>query len=261
MRLDAGLSARALARRAGWHESKCSRIEHARTAPCEADIKLWCEICGAVDQIADLTASARVIEPMYVEWRRMERNGLRKLQESGTRRFEAAARIRLYQPLLMPGFFQTPGYATALLYAITRFREIPDEVEQAVAARMERHRLLREGDRRFGVVIEESVLRYQIGDSATMAGQLGHLLDVATLPSVSLGVIPFARRNRPTWALEGFTLFDDTLVHVELLSARVLVTQPREVALYSKAFGEFAAMAVYGKHARALINAAIAALD
>jgi hypothetical protein len=32
---------------AGWHESKCSRIEHVRAVPSEADIRLWCQVCGA----------------------------------------------------------------------------------------------------------------------------------------------------------------------------------------------------------------------
>jgi transcriptional regulator with XRE-family HTH domain len=62
IRLDAGLTARALAFAAGWHESKCSRIEHSRTAPSDADIRLWCLICGAEDQAADLIASSRAAE-------------------------------------------------------------------------------------------------------------------------------------------------------------------------------------------------------
>lgn len=260
IRLDAGLTARALARQAGWHESKCSRIEHARTAPSEADIKLWCLICGASDQTADLIASVRAIESMYVEWRRLQRNGLRQLQESGTRQHRAAQQVRVYHSQVVPGFFQTHDYATALLSEIARFHETPNDVDQAVSARTERQRLLREGDRRFAVVIEEAVLRYQLGDPATMAGQLGHLLDEATLPSVSLGVIPFSRTERRMWTLEGFTIFDGASVDVELLSADVTVTQPREVALYTKAFSEFSAIAVYGQQARALITDALRAL-
>ena len=42
IRKDAGLTARAVARAAGWHESKCSRIEHARTVPSPDDIRTWC---------------------------------------------------------------------------------------------------------------------------------------------------------------------------------------------------------------------------
>ena len=47
-------------------------------------------------------------------------------------------------------------------------------------------RLLREGDHRFLVLIEESVLRNVIGGAEVMAGQLGHLITVASLP-VGLG--------------------------------------------------------------------------
>ena len=260
IRLDAGLTARALARQAGWHESKCSRIEHARATPSEADIRLWCEICGASDQAADLIASVRSIESMYVEWRRLHRNGIRQVQESVTRRYESTKNVRVYGSHVIPGLFQTPGYAAALLSAVARFHETPDDVDQAVQARMERQRILREGDHRIAVVIEEAVLRYQLGDAATMAGQLGHLLDVATLPSVSLGIIPFTRQNRPVWTSEAFRIFDGTLVNAELLSADVTVTQPREVALYVKAFSEFSAMAVYGMPARALITDALRAL-
>ncbi|MGQ4516886.1 helix-turn-helix domain-containing protein [Streptomyces sp. DW26H14] len=70
LRLDAGLTAREVARRAGWHESKCSRLEHGRSSPSDQDIRVWASACGAQDQIPDLTATARGIEGMYVEWRR-----------------------------------------------------------------------------------------------------------------------------------------------------------------------------------------------
>ncbi|EFL26706.1 conserved hypothetical protein [Streptomyces himastatinicus ATCC 53653] len=55
--------------------------------------------------------------------------------------------------------------------------------------------------------------------------------------------------------------YDDELVSVELLSARVSVTQPSEVELYRKAFVELSELAVYGAAGRALITAAIEALE
>jgi hypothetical protein len=45
---------------------------------------------------------------------------------------------------------------------------------------------------------------------------------------------------------------------VELLSARVTMTQPGEIDLYVRAFTEMGQMAVYGRHARELICAALA---
>ncbi|MDQ0943176.1 transcriptional regulator with XRE-family HTH domain [Streptomyces sp. V1I1] len=40
VRLDAGITKRELAARCGWHESKSSRIESAKTPPSDADIRL-----------------------------------------------------------------------------------------------------------------------------------------------------------------------------------------------------------------------------
>jgi hypothetical protein len=108
--------------------------------------------------------------------------------------------------------------------------------------------------------MEEAVLRYRLGDADTMAGQLGHLLNAITLPSVSLGVIPFSAAGRPMWTLETFTVFDDSRVRVELLSAQVTVTAPSEITLYVRAFEKLAGIAVYGTQARALILNAIEAL-
>ena len=70
------------------------------------------------------------------------------------------------------------------------------------------------------VVIEEAVLRYQVGNAEVMAGQLGHLLSVTSMPTVSIGVIPFTVRERPMWTVEEFIVFDDARVDAELLSAR-----------------------------------------
>lgn len=260
VRLDAGLTARALSERAGWHEAKTSRIESAKQPLTDSDIRAWCQACGATGQEADLIAASRAADSMYTEWRRIHRAGLRHTQESVRPLYERTRLFRVYCPNVVPGFLQTPRYASALLSAISIFRGTADDVEDAVAARVSRNRILHVGNHRFAMVIEESVLRYQIGEPETMAGQLGHILDAMALPSVSLGVIPLASARRPMWALEGFTVFDDARVHIELLSAQVTITAPTEVALYLHAHGKLAELAVYGSQARALITSAIAAL-
>src|SRR5260370_3548698 len=82
IRLDAGLTKRAVAAAAGWHESKCSRIENARTPPSDADIRAWCGICEAGDQTADLIAASRAADSTWTQWRRLGRPGLPRIQES-----------------------------------------------------------------------------------------------------------------------------------------------------------------------------------
>jgi len=260
IRLDAGLTARALSGRAGWHEAKTSRIESARQPLTDSDIRAWCQACDATNQAADLISASRAADSMYTEWRRLQRTGLRRLQESYQPLFDRTRLFRVYCSNVVPGFLQTPAYASALLSAISVFHGTADDVEDAVAARVSRNRILHSANRRFAIVVEESVLRYQLGDPATMAGQLGHILDIIALPTVTFGVIPLAAAGRPMWTLEGFTVFDDARVQVELLSAQVTVTAPTEVALYLHAYGKLAEIAQYGPQARALITAAIAAL-
>jgi transcriptional regulator with XRE-family HTH domain len=257
IRLEAGLTARQLSGAAGWHESKTSRIESARQALTDTDIQAWCRACGAESQAPDLIATSRATDSMYTEWRRQNLTGLRHTQEARVPLYERTRLMRVYCSTVVPGLFQTPEYATALMSSITAFQGIPDDVANAVAARMKRNKVLHEAGHRFAVVIEESVLRYWIGDAAAMAGQLDHLLEVTALPSVWLGVIPFTVEKRPMWTLETFTCFDLERIHVELLAAQVTVTAPREIRLYLDAFTELAALAVSGEQARALIHDAL----
>ncbi|MFD5737878.1 helix-turn-helix domain-containing protein [Streptomyces sioyaensis] len=260
IRKDSGLTARALAVLAGWHESKCSRLEHGRTPPSDVDIRLWTLHCDAQEKAADLIATARGIEGMYVEWRRTERAGLKNAQEAVLPLFERTHRFRIYQSWVIPGLLQTAAYTTAVLNTIVNLRQTPDDVADAVAVRMERQHILRSGGRRFSVLVEEWVLRTVIGDAKAMAGQLGHLLSVAALPSVSLGIVPLGVSRGSGWPVESFTMYDDAQVNVELVSAHLTITQPSEIHEYATAFNELAGIAVYGAAARSLITAAVDSL-
>ncbi|MEU3500943.1 helix-turn-helix transcriptional regulator [Streptomyces hundungensis] len=253
---DAGLTGADIADRCEWSRSKSSRIMNARTPPSADDIRAWCRACGAEDQTEDLIASLRTAEGMWVGWRRMERAGLKQAQEARLPLYQRTRRFRSYSSWLVPGMIQTRPYTTAALQAIQRRRGLVDDVAEAVAARMERQRVLYEGDRRFAFLVEESVLRAGIGGTEVMAGQLGHLVSVASLPNVSLGVVPM-RPHRERWPAEGFWIYDTAQVNVELISGYLTITQPSEVAMYAETFAELAALAVYGANARALITDAM----
>lgn len=260
IRKDSGLTGRELAKRAGWHESKTSRLEHGRTPPSDGDIRAWTLICGATDQAPDLIATARGIDGQYVEWRRMEQAGLKRAQESVRPLFDRTRRFRTYQSWVIPGLLQTDAYTRAVLSTVSELRDVPDDIDEAVAVRMDRQRILHSGNHRFAMLIEEWVLRTVIRDAETTAGQLGHLIAVASLPSVSLGIIPLGLPRGVGWPVESFTMYDEAQVNVELVSAHLTVTQPREIEEYARAFTELAAIAVYGAPARSLITAAINAL-
>ncbi|MEU4954690.1 helix-turn-helix domain-containing protein [Streptomyces lavendulae] len=260
LRKDAGLTGKDLSARCGWHPAKTTRIQKGDALPSDSDIRTWCAACDADDQADDLIATARAVDSMYMEWRRLHRNGMRHVQNDWYTLHEQTRVCRVYLSNVPPGFLQTPAFATALMNQITRFQGTPDDVAEAVAARVARSRFLYEGGHRYVVLMEESVLRFRTADPEAMRGQLRHLLTVMPLASLSLGIIPFTAQ-RTVWPLEAFYVHDDTSAVVETLTAEIKVTQPRELADYLKAFAGLAEMAVYGDDARALIAAAMDALE
>ncbi|MDX3854801.1 helix-turn-helix transcriptional regulator [Streptomyces sp. AK02-01A] len=259
LRRDAELTGHELAVRCGWSPAKSSRVERAKTPASDADIRAWCKACGAEDQAADLVAANRQADQMYAHWKKLHRHGMRRSQEEMVPLYERTRHFRVYCSNVIPGMLQTEAYAATLLATIAAFQGTPDDSASAAASRVERSRVVHEGDHRFALLMEETVLRYRIGDEETMAGQLGYLLAVMALPNVSLGVIPFTARRR-VWPLEAFYLFDNRRASVELLTAAVNVSAPSEIAVYSKAFSELTKIAVYGADARALITEAISSL-
>ncbi|WP_432743443.1 helix-turn-helix transcriptional regulator [Streptomyces sp. JH002] len=261
IRQNAGITARELAARAGWHESKCSRIENGRTLPSESDLRMWARQCGAAEEAADLIATARTIEGAYLQWPRVERRGLRRMQASVQPLWERTRHFRSYSSWLIPGLLQTPSYTGAVLGAVRDRKGLADEVQDAVRLRMARQRILHLAPRRFAFVIEESVLRHRVVDPQAMAEQLGHLMWIAKRPNLSLGVIPLGADRSAEWPVESFWLFDDDQVNVELVAAYLTVTQPNEIKEYARTFAALADLAVHGDAARRLIEEAIAALS
>lgn len=109
---------------------------------------------------------------------------------------------------------------------------------------MEQSHIIRQPGHRFVVVIEEAAPHYQVCNADGMAAQLGHLPTAGALPQVSLGIIPSRTAERTQWPRETFHIYDDQLVSVELVSARVRITQPSEIALYLRVFEELRTVAV-----------------
>ncbi|MFI5915785.1 helix-turn-helix domain-containing protein [Dactylosporangium sp. NPDC051541] len=260
IRTDASLTGRRLSGVVGWHESKVSKIEHGRTTPTPDDIRAWCQACGVPDEATALIAQLRDVEGMFVEWRRMERAGLRPAQERVVPLWERTRSFRIYNPRLIPGPIQTRAYIAALLAGLAVRRNIPGDIDDAVQVRVDKQQVVHQGGR-FAIILEESVLRFPIGGPVTMAGQLGYLLTATSLPAVSLGIIPLDADRSTMWPVEGFWMFDDSTVTAELVSGHLTITQPHEIAMYADVFRRLADLAVYGADARTLITRAIAVLD
>ncbi|MGH3611266.1 MAG: helix-turn-helix domain-containing protein [Pseudonocardia sp.] len=259
IRTEANLTGRALAELCHWHFTKISKIEHGTQPPSESDITTWCRVCDAGGQIPDLIATVRAIESMYVEWQRHMRAGLKHSQTQSVPLYERTKLFQVYENTVLPGLFHTADYAAAIFQFWNEFLDIPNDVDDAIAARMERQHVLYTGHRRFSFVLEEQTLRTRVGGTDVMAGQLDRLLAVMSLSRVSLGIIP-AVGERHCLAQGSFWIFDEQRVHVESVSAGLDITQPREIAIHTRAFALLQKSALHGHAARALIHQALTAL-
>lgn len=261
LRKDARLTGRALADLAGWRLPKVSKIEHGRQNTSEDDIRTWCRVCRAENQLPDLIATARNIEAMWLEWRRILQTGAERRQRASITMYRKTTQVRTYHPTLVAGMLQTAEYASEALRRMMDFCEIPgDDADEAVAARMERQQFLYRGDRRFHVILGEQALYTNVGGPGVMRGQLDRLLAAMSLPRLSLGIIPM-KAVYHVWPITSFDIFDDRKVMIETYSAEITVTQPREIALYAKAFALLQQSAVYGQRVRALIGKALSTVD
>src|ERR1700730_18036251 len=156
-----------------------------------------------------------------------------------------------------PTTLQTAEYAAAVLQHVVDFYEIPDDVEHGVAVRMQRQQYLYRGQRRFNVILGEQALYASLGDPSILRGQLDRLLATMSLPRLNLGIIPL-RVTLPIWPANAFGMFDDRMVMVETYSTELTITQPREIALYAKAFSLLQSAASYGAPAREILARALA---
>lgn len=255
LRQSAGLSGSELARRAGWHQTRVPKIEYGKTKPSIADIQVWCELTGAERELPDLVASLRNIDSAYREWRRTLSGGTKQKQHEILRLMQQSAVLRVYQPSLIPGLLQTAEYAAAILRRSIKFHEIPDDLDEGVAKRIERQQVLYRDERRFHLLTGEQALYNNVGGDAVMRGQLDRLLAAMGLPRVTFGIVPSSAEL--PMQLTNFVMFDERRVTVEGITAELTITQPREIKMYHRTFDDLAGQSATGDAARALIRNAL----
>jgi transcriptional regulator with XRE-family HTH domain len=100
-----------------------------------------------------------------------------------------ASVIRFYRLSLIPGLFQTPEYARAVITAA----RIVEDVERAVQNRMKRQEVLtRRPAPEVWVLLDESVLHRPVGGPEVMYGQLERLREATETRNITLRVVPQA---------------------------------------------------------------------
>ncbi|MDT0266900.1 helix-turn-helix transcriptional regulator [Streptomyces sp. DSM 44915] len=176
-----------------------------------------------------------------------------------------ASSIFQYEALVMPGLLQTEAYARAM---ISGFPLPPStSIDDTVRVRLERQLLLAKEDApSLLCLLDEAVLRRQVGGPKVMAEQLRRLVELNDPPHLTIQVIPFARGAYP--GLDGsFLRFlfsgaaDMDIVFLEQKESRVFVEEAASVETYRIAAEHLRSQALSSPESMDLISAIAAEFD
>ncbi|GAA3155826.1 helix-turn-helix transcriptional regulator [Planomonospora alba] len=264
LRESSGLSRLEVAERIGSTDTTIWRYETGLSRPKPSDVAALTEVYGVTGQErASLIEMAK--EARKRGWWHRHRQALKPGFDSYIGLEAEASVVRCYEPLVVPGLMQTQPYARAVIEA-TSVTHTPSEVDEKVAVRISRQRLLHGtggGDPiHLVAVLDEAVLRRQVGGREVMREQLEHLVGLAALPNVEIRVIPFSAGAHAAvdgkFCLLGFPEPDAAdLVYLEQAASGLVLEDPEEVRRYTLMFGSLTALA-FGTEASAALVAQVA---
>jgi hypothetical protein len=247
------LSGRKLAELLSWPPSKISKLENAQQTPSEEDIRAWTAATNTEGETEALLASLHTLEIQHAEWQRQFRAGLRPHQHEIAELDATTNVFRVFEPATIPGLLQTADYARARFAEGVMLFSTPNDIDMAVRTRLQRQDLLQRRDKRFHFVLTEAALKYRRCAADVLLVQLDRLVSLSTLPNVKLGIIEFDTQYViGPW--HGFWLRDTERVTIETFSAELNLAQPDEIKLYGRIFEQQAAVATYGRAARAVVT-------
>ncbi|MFD5308219.1 helix-turn-helix domain-containing protein [Streptomyces ardesiacus] len=250
LRERAGLTQRELGDRLGYSEDLVSSLERGRRTPQREFLEAADELLGAggvltavIEDIEKAKAKARVRHPAWFrDYARLEAN---------------AVEINFFSMITVPGLLQTEDYAR-VTFAVRQPLWAEEIIEQRVAARMTRQEILTGWPPPIvTAVIDEAVLRREIGGRKVQEEQLRHLLRIGQLRSTTLQVLPLGCDENPS--VDGpFVLLTpkgkSQVAYLEVQGASHLITDPEEVRILAARYGAIRGQALTPRESLALMQ-------
>ncbi|TVZ85948.1 helix-turn-helix transcriptional regulator [Streptomyces sp. BK340] len=170
---------------------------------------------------------------------------------------QEAVSVYSYQTQMVPGLLQTKEYCLAAFDS--RYPALGSETaQQWVNARMERQLIWQRDRPPVGhFVLEESILRRQVGGPEVMREQVRQILEYTEPVHMSVQIMPMDRM--PHAGLAGpMTLLEtpehERLVYLEVQRASFLVDDPDEVSDYHHKYGMLRSQALSPDESVRLLN-------
>ncbi|MGV4982121.1 helix-turn-helix domain-containing protein [Streptomyces sp. NPDC001709] len=244
LRTGAGLTSGEAARLVGWHQSKVSRIETGASGVKPADVRLLLDAYGVQDghlrELLLMLAGSEDRGDRH-HWWHAYRGVLPPTYRDFISLESQASAMRTLETTVVPGLLQTPEYARAVTRAAVK--DLDDErLDTLVEVRLARQDVLRtERPLRLSAVLDEAVLRREVGGPGVMARQLERLVEAARLPQVRLQVLPFGT-GAHVGLTGAFVIFsfpstsDLDVVVLDQLTSSLYLERKEDLMAYSEAF-------------------------
>jgi transcriptional regulator with XRE-family HTH domain len=260
LREAAGVSMDEAADRIGGDKSKISRQENGRQGISKLEIEAFLDLYGVQDRRLRTALTTMAREGRRKGWWTQYSNvvGEPFLEQISIE--SDAARIFIFQPLLIPGLLQTRAYAEECIREVEKGKSTADEqIDTYVTLRLERQQLLEsEGAPQIVCLLDEAVLHRAVGGAQTMSAQLARLTAVNDPPRLSIQVVPFGQGWHA--GLDGgFSIFsypdpmDLDVVRVSYLDGALYLEEDDAVERYRLAFDQLRAAALSSHESMALI--------
>ncbi|AWZ07910.1 MULTISPECIES: helix-turn-helix transcriptional regulator [unclassified Streptomyces] len=161
----------------------------------------------------------------------------------------AAASIRSYEPLVIPGLLQTPAYAAAVV-AETIPLATPEQIAVRSEVRLRRQSRAHHPARsvRLWAVLDESALRRVVGSPRIMREQLEFLNHIGAQPHITVQVLPHEAGAHP--GISGqFSILDfpdaaTGTVYLERFTSDLYLEKPSDVRQFSTMYDHLQAQAL-----------------
>jgi len=255
LRESKGLTGEQVAEQILFSTTKLSRIETAQRKASLRDVRDLCQLYDVSESetvhLMDLARGAR--EEGW--WARYEDLGVGPYLG-----LEQEARSITYYSLnFVHGLLQTENYARGIIRAT--HPQMDDQVlKERVEARIRRQELLEKVDRpRLRVLLDEAVLRRQVGGRDVMVGQLSKILDITTKEKAVVQIVPFSSSIQPGNE-SNFTLFEfgdsllSSIVHIETLLSSLIYDRPTTIERYREVLDNLRDAALSPRDSQSLIT-------
>ncbi|MFE9626198.1 helix-turn-helix domain-containing protein [Streptomyces sp. NPDC006527] len=244
LRARVGLTSGQAARLVGWHQSKVSRIETGTSGTKPADVRLLLDAYGVSDpQLRELMlALAGSVESGGRDhWVHAYRGVLPPAYRDFISLESQATAMRTLETTVVPGLLQTPEYARAVTRAAVEGVD-EEQLDTLVEVRLARQDVLRvRPPLELNAVLDEAVLRREVGGPEVMARQLERLMEAARLPQVTLRVLPFTA-GAHIGVTGSFVIFsfsstsDLDVVVLDHLTSSLYLERKEDLQAYTEAF-------------------------